>query len=380
MRIIRLPRTPRRVGIAASAVGVVAAVGLVGTAVAAPNRTSAAAAKPTVTQTVTQTVTAPAQTVTVAQPPQTVTSTVTVTGPTVTVTAPPSSTTTSPTTTPTTSATTTAAASLCSTIPSLTGVKPTAANTGVPAGTTLTPSGTINVQTPGAVLDGLDVNGTIIINANNVTVRNSRVHSTSVVDYIAIIVRPGFTGLTVLNNELYTPNGGGLAGVDTGDDVKACGNYVHGFENGLTVGGGSIVQANFVEKLNDPDTTPAHPDCVEVYLGSNVQVIGNNLTVSGVDGRWLGATGAVNVTTEWSNISNVTVQGNWVGGGSFTLYVRTSGNPNGFTYSDINLIGNRFYGSAPIGFAQYGPLSTNGGDVEFTGNVWDADGTPVQAG
>ena len=209
------------------------------------------------------------------------------------------------------------------------------------------------------------------------TIRNSKVHSASVVDYLAIAVRAGVTGTTVLNSELYTPNGGGLDGIDTGGALTACGNYVHGFENGMTVGGGSIVQSNFIEKLNDPATTPAHPDCIEVYEGSNVQVLGNNLLVSGMDGRWLGATGAVNITTEYSNISNVTVSGNWVGGGSFTLYVRKSGNRNGFSYSGIRLTGNRFYGSAPIGFAEYGPLSTDGGDVEFIGNVWDVDGRPV---
>ena len=116
------------------------------------------------------------------------------------------------------------------------------------------------------------------------TIRNSKVHSASVVDYLAIAVRAGVTGTTVLNNELYTPNGGGLDGIDTGGALTACGNYVHGFENGMTVGGGSIVQSNFIEKLTDPATTPAHPDCIEVYEGSNVQVLGNNLLVSGMDG------------------------------------------------------------------------------------------------
>ena len=47
-------------------------------------------------------------------------------------------------------------------------------NVGVPAGTTLTPSGSITVSTPGNVISGLNVTGEIDVNANNVTIRNTR--------------------------------------------------------------------------------------------------------------------------------------------------------------------------------------------------------------
>ncbi|SDL83304.1 hypothetical protein, partial [Tessaracoccus oleiagri] len=52
---------------------------------------------------------------------------------------------------------------------------PNATNTGVPAGTVLRRSGSIVVTTPGTVIDGLDVDGSIDVQANNVTIRNSRV-------------------------------------------------------------------------------------------------------------------------------------------------------------------------------------------------------------
>jgi hypothetical protein len=48
-------------------------------------------------------------------------------------------------------------------------------NVGVPAGTTLTPSGSINVTTAGTIIDAKDVSGTIEVSADNVTIKNTRV-------------------------------------------------------------------------------------------------------------------------------------------------------------------------------------------------------------
>ena len=56
---------------------------------------------------------------------------------------------------------------------------PAYGNVGVRAGTTLTPSGSITVTTPGAVIDGRDVSGSITVSANNVTIKNTRVTMTS---------------------------------------------------------------------------------------------------------------------------------------------------------------------------------------------------------
>jgi hypothetical protein len=52
---------------------------------------------------------------------------------------------------------------------------PAYGNVGVPSGTSLTRSGSIAVNTAGKVVSGLDVTGTITINASNVTIKNTRV-------------------------------------------------------------------------------------------------------------------------------------------------------------------------------------------------------------
>ncbi len=52
---------------------------------------------------------------------------------------------------------------------------PDASNTGVPKGMALKPSGSIDVTEDGAVVKGLEVNGTIEIDANDVTVEDVKV-------------------------------------------------------------------------------------------------------------------------------------------------------------------------------------------------------------
>ncbi|HEU5223287.1 MAG TPA: hypothetical protein VFU07_06345, partial [Candidatus Lumbricidophila sp.] len=76
---------------------------------------------------------------------------------------------------------------------------------GVPAGTVLTRhDGDIYVTTPGAVLDSLDVYGKVIIQANNVTIKNSIVRGMANPTYTAPSIdnNRGFTGLTVTDSTI----------------------------------------------------------------------------------------------------------------------------------------------------------------------------------
>ena len=52
---------------------------------------------------------------------------------------------------------------------------PNASTTGVRDGVTLTPSGSITINTAGAVVSGLDITGDVVITAPNVTLVDCRV-------------------------------------------------------------------------------------------------------------------------------------------------------------------------------------------------------------
>ncbi|MEO6513243.1 MAG: right-handed parallel beta-helix repeat-containing protein [Candidatus Saccharimonadales bacterium] len=257
----------------------------------------------------------------------------------------------------------------CSTSPALPSVKPTAANTGVPAGTTLSASGTITVTTPGTVIDGKDVTGSIKVNANNVTIKNSKIHTSG--GYWAIFSDIDPTGTKIINNEIYSPSGF-YTGI-TLNNVFICGNYIHGFDNMITGGDNMTIQANYMDKFESVDPSP-HFDGIEIYWGNNTKVWGNNILMQDVSGNWLGDTGAINLTTENSNIDNVDIRGNWIGGGSYTLYVvRSTDHPTN-RYTNISVVNNRWYGSAPNGYAMWGPVSSDDPITTWSGNVWDATG------
>ena len=56
---------------------------------------------------------------------------------------------------------------------------PDTGNTGVPPNEPLTNSGSVTVTAPGAVISGLNVTGTIYVNADNVTIKDTRVTNSS---------------------------------------------------------------------------------------------------------------------------------------------------------------------------------------------------------
>ncbi len=260
----------------------------------------------------------------------------------------------------------------CATFPALPSVRPTEATTGVPKGTVLTPSGTITVTTPGTVIDGKDVKGTIFVNANNVTIKNTRVTLDG--GYYGIRVDNNVTGTKILHSEIATPAGGagGYTGIAVTNGI-VCACNIHGWENGMTVGGGMFVQANYVHGLASPSAQDAHFDAVEVYSGSNTKVWGNNLLDNDPNGNWIERTSALFISSAYSNVDNVEARGNWLGGGSYTLYVRLSGAGPSYRYSNITIRDNRWI----RGSANYGPHSIGPDPVVWSNNVWDDNGQPI---
>ena len=149
---------------------------------------------------------------------------------------------------------------------------PTAATTGVPAWITLTPSTALDVWTPGAVLDGLDVQGCLSVHVPDVTVRNSRITCTDeTLRAVSLTDAPGFVmedseivsdgsaqvaigwgGYTLRRVEIR----GTQDGPRLGDDVSISDSYVHGLvrHDGVhtdamqsTSGSGIVVRHNTLD-------------------------------------------------------------------------------------------------------------------------------------
>jgi hypothetical protein len=231
----------------------------------------------------------------------------------------PTSTTPTPTATPTTaspspsSPTTTAPAA-----PIQSGF-PNSGNTGVPSGTSLKViDGNLKVTTAGTVISGVDVHGSIIVDANNVTIKDSRVRCAGVSDWC---VSMGGSNGVLSNTEI----GGGTngttysntaVGIWTGGDTGSARSTVitavnvHHLMHGLRVDGSSTIQNSYIHDLSYADGV--HSDGSFNSAGANV-VYNHNTFVGGNNSlifmQPLGGSPIKNIMIENNNFVAETVRG-----------------------------------------------------------------------
>jgi hypothetical protein len=241
---------------------------------------------------------------------------------------------------------------------------PNASNTGVPAGTTLTPSGGLTISTAGTVIDARDINGPVVVNAPNVTIRNSRIRSNAmwlvdnrstglVVEDSEIVNQPvsgepnchngiGNSNLTVRRTELTGCEN--AMNIDNPGNVTFVDNYVHD----LDTDGPSYVWGN-----------APHTDGIQIGEGASNLAIRHNWIDPSPGG---GVTsGIIMYTDSGSQNSNAWIEDNYIDGrgASYAIYA-----PRGQTH-DVYINRNRMYRAA-FGYTACVRLGTT--VTEFTGN------------
>lgn len=247
---------------------------------------------------------------------------------------------------------------------------PSAVNTGVPVGISLTtvteltplPTGaTINrfgdvvVGTPGVVLSGLDINGAVYINASNVTVLNSKV--TAAGDYV-IKVAPGVTGTIIQNTTIdgtasSREGSKGIAGSGT-----FIANNISSVEDGIFLLGdhNTLIQGNYIHALKA--TGSPHYDGIQIEGNVSNVIIRHNTVINDY-----GQTSALMIDNYFGPISDITVDNNLLVGGGYTIYV--DGQFKGGPISGVSITNNR------MGKGFYGTTNFNKTSPVYTGNLDD---------
>ena len=231
---------------------------------------------------------------------------------------------------------------------------PSAVNTGVPAGVTLTPSGSLIINTPGAVISGLDIRGTVYINAPNVTLINCKITSA---EFYVVKVNPGITGAVVQNCEINgvgTGNDGnhGIAGQGT-----FTANNIYNVENGITLqGNNSLIQDNYIHDLKASGSP--HYDGIQIDGGISNATISHNTVINNHN-----QTAAVMIDNYFGPISNITVDNNILVGGGYTIY--SDAQFSGGSITGVSITNNH------IGGGYWGPTNFNKSNPVYTGNVND---------
>jgi hypothetical protein len=221
---------------------------------------------------------------------------------------------------------------------------------------TLTPSGDIVITKAGTVISGLDIHGTVYINAANVTVENCMITSGN---WAVVQIQSGVTGAVVQN---CTINGTGSAPDGTGNQGimgqgTFVGNNIYNVENGIVVSGNNtVIQGNYIHDLHAGGSP--HYDNIQIDGGvSNIQISHNTLV-----NQW-DWTSTVMVDNDFGAISNVSVDNNLLVGGGYTVYSDANGGSAPIT--GVSFTNNHMGGGA------YGDSLIRGNNAIFSGNVDD---------
>jgi hypothetical protein len=240
---------------------------------------------------------------------------------------------------------------------------PDATNTGVPAGTTLKPSGGLVLSTPGQVVSGLDINGSVDIQASNVTLENCIIHVTDPTAYWGVIVRDGL-GVLIKNCTIIGPGSSAttqVSGVNImGGQVTIDSCNISQVGHGVDVGSGpTVVENSYIHDLNSNPSS--HYD--GIYFGGGggpdfSLLIQNNSIINSH-----GWTSAVFLQNTFGPVNNVTVNDNLLVGGGYTVYADAT--RGGGPFSNVSFTNNH------LGTGQYGYTSFRSYNPVYTGNIDD---------
>jgi hypothetical protein len=266
---------------------------------------------------------------------------------------------------------------------------PDASCTGYPVGTTLTvKNGDQTINTAGTVVSGWDVRGKIIVNADNVTIKNSITHGPA--------VGGCSNGASI---ELYGQNDVVQDTEVVLDHPTACldgiwmaGNFqtltrvnVHAGTDGVKAGADEashdfLVQDSYLHGMRwDPDDpnqghTETHNDGVQTWsLAHNVTLRHNRIDLSTV----FNTSGELASNAAWQDGAfNSRAENNYLDGGGCTLNFAAQGtttqNPQTPLYVNNNHFGRirGFNGCVVL-------INNQAVMTEYNGNVYDDTGTPV---
>jgi hypothetical protein len=232
----------------------------------------------------------------------------------------------------------------------------------------------------GAVLRHLDVSGAVIIDASDVTLKDSRITSCGGeqdADTVAVRFDSGndaYRGANarIIHNTIRgTPPGcdhrarSGVRDVfGEAPNMLVAGNDIAGTGNGVTMEYEGLARNNWVHDLGH--MAEDHHSGLSNHGGAKHVVFRHNTAL--LDGATYpgggGLSGALTIYSDFGHAQNVTLRDNLISGGSYVIYGGNSGDDVTTKATGIKVIDNRF----ACGDWTYGPVGFF--DLRAPGNVW----------
>ena len=253
--------------------------------------------------------------------------------------------------------------------------KPDSSSTGYTSALSdLIPSGTVDAKTDGQVIEGLYIQGTVKVNADNVIIRNCLIDGGTVpaekntpngANY-AIQAHLGGKNLLIEDCEIRAARSATVIGSDF--VARRC--HVWGAGNdGFKAFRNVVVEDCFIEKLGIIEE--AHADGLQMTQGSNVIICGCNFDMP-YDLEDYKNSQVLIIQTNDGPIDNIKIENNWINGGTVSIHIREkSGQGHGHP-TNVTITGNIFGRDFDSGTHQ-----VDGDGTTILCNHWEDTGEPI---
>ena len=233
----------------------------------------------------------------------------------------------------------------------------------------------MTVTSDGAVIEDLEVHGTVDVTGSNVTIQRVRVLAAG--EGFGIALRRT-SNVVIQDSEIYGPDAGtnrlmvaikDIYGDSSGTRVLR--NDIWHVSTGIQIYGG-LIQDNYIHDLGYKSGD--HLNGTTDNGGSNEQLILRHNTVFNQHHQ----TDAISLFQDFGRQTNRIIDNNLVAGGGYTIY--GGANPGAPIPTGIKITNNRFSRIFFPNGGSYGPVTafnSNGAGSEFSGNVWDDTGEPL---
>jgi hypothetical protein len=235
--------------------------------------------------------------------------------------------------------------------------------------------GDLVITKPGTVVDGVDIVGKVVVEADNVTIRRSRITAP------ANLPNKGRDEFTVIQQ--YTSAHGLVLEDCEIDGSKLVYRAIMAFDrltvnrcemrnvgHGVEVGSNYTIQNSWIHDTTGGPDNDWHIDGIISSVGDNGMIRHNTIFLTGDS-----LTGAVSVGSSLGSIDNVTISDNLLAGGNYTVYVQDQGHPA----THIQVLNNRFTTAIERKVGVYGIWypSQLPGDLVRRGNTIYENGKPA---
>ncbi|WP_375431238.1 right-handed parallel beta-helix repeat-containing protein [uncultured Friedmanniella sp.] len=239
------------------------------------------------------------------------------------------------------------------------GAFPAASTTGVPSGVALTPTGGLTITQPGAVVNGLDITGPVVVRAAGVTIRNSRIKGSG--DDAFCVQTQGAGTLTIEDSEI---SGGCENGIGF-DDWTARRVEIRGtFGDGVKLGSDVLLEDSWIHDL--APAAGAHADGGQVQSGVTDTVVRHNTIDLATTSR---ANAALFLAPDLGPTTNgpLIIENNKLNGGNYTVFC-VDGADGRYVIRSISIRGNHFGDNFTYGRSNVNvPILQSANVVDSTG-------------